>query len=314
LKIIKNILEYNFASGDSLGTAVSLGMFDGVHLGHKEIIQKLKNYSKIHKLKIVVLSFCSHPRSILDPSDNIQLLNTFEEKKKLLENLGVDIFFIQEFNEGFKNLSAEEFISKTLLESLRAKYIVIGYNHRFGKNRIGDFRLLQEMSNTKNFVSEQIDEVIIDGISVSSTRIRNLLLDGNIKMANKLLGYNYFLSGEVIYGKQIGRKLGYPTANIKVDNTKLLPKNGAYIVDVKLKDVFYQGMLSIGTNPTFEGSEKTTEVYILNFDSYIYGQNLSVYFREFIHPEIKFESIEELIKKLDEDKQKTIEFFKSYLS
>jgi len=125
------------------------------------------------------------------------------------------------------------------------------------------------------------------------------------------LGYNYFLSGEVIYGKQIGRKLGYPTANIKVDNTKLLPKNGAYIVDVKLKDVFYQGMLSIGTNPTFEGSEKTIEVYILNFDSYIYGQNLSVYFREFIHPEIKFERIEDLIKKLDEDKQKTIEFFKS---
>jgi len=175
LKIIKNILEYNFASGDSLGTAVSLGMFDGVHLGHKKIIQKLKNYSKIRNLKTVVLSFCSHPRSILDPSDNIQLLNTFEEKKELLEELGVDIFFIQEFNEEFKNISAEEFISKTLLESLRAKYIVIGYNHRFGKNRIGDFRLLQEMSNAKNFVSEQIGELIIDGISVSSTRIRNLL-------------------------------------------------------------------------------------------------------------------------------------------
>jgi len=310
LKIIKNILEYNFKSKDSLGVALSIGMFDGIHIGHRKIIQRLKIYSKTNNVKTAILSFHAHPRPILNPKVDVQLLNTFEEKKELLKELGIDIFFIQEFNYEFKNLSAEEFISKILLENICVKHIVVGYNHRFGKNKSGDFHLLQRMSSLKNFTSEQVNEVVLDDISVSSTQIRNLLLDGNVKMANKLLGYNYSLSGEVIYGKQIGRKLGYPTANIKVDQIKLLPKNGAYIVDVRIKDTIHEGMLSIGVNPTFDGREKTVEVYILNFDRDIYGQNISVYFREFIHPEIKFENIEKLIEKLDEDKQKTIEFFK----
>jgi len=309
LEIIRNILDSNLDFKDYSGIAISLGMFDGVHLGHREIIQKLKIYSSNNDLKTAILSFHAHPRAIFNPNVSIQLLNTFEEKKELLSELGVDIFIIQEFNDKFKNLSAEKFISEILLENIHAKYVIIGYNHRFGKNKGGDFHLLQEMSNIKNFKTEQVNAVIIDGIAVSSTQIRNFLSEGNIKMANKLLGYNYSLRGKVIYGRQMGRKLGYPTANIEAESLKLLPKNGAYIVDVELEGIFYKGMLSIGVNPTFDGTKKTIEVYILDFDREIYGQTIRVYFREFIHPEIKFDSVEELIKKLDEDKQKTIEFF-----
>jgi len=311
LEIVKNISENDFISEKFSETAISVGVFDGIHLGHREIIHKLKIYSEKYNLKTSIFTFDVSPRFFLNPKTNIKSLSTFEEKTELLNELDIDFLFIQEFNEKFKNTSAEDFVNKILLEKLHAKYIVLGYNHKFGRNKEGNFQLLQKISKVKNFITEQTNEVIVEGISVSSTKIRELLAEGNVKKANKLLGYNYSLRGEVVCGKQIGRKLGYPTANIKVDPIKLLPENGAYIVDVVLNDQQYGGMLSIGVNPTFEGTEKTVEVYILNFDKNIYKQNISVHFREFLHPEIKFESVEELIKKLDEDKLKTIEFFKS---
>ena len=285
-------------------------MFDGVHKGHQEIIKKLKKHSETHQLESALLTFWPHPRKVLQPEVEIKLLNTLEEKLQLLERFGIQKTFLQEFNDDFRNLSGEDFVKHILLDKLHMKHIVIGYDHHFGKNKSGNFELLEKMASENNFVVEETKAVLVNGLAVSSTKIRNALSEGDIITANKFLGYHYPVSGTVVTGKKIGRTIGYPTANIDVDPIKLLPKNGAYIVDVELNGQMYKGMLSIGTNPTVNGTKKTTEVYILDFDQDIYGENITVYFRDYLHDEIKFESLEKLIERLDEDKQLTIDFFK----
>lgn len=204
----------------------------------------------------------------------------------------------------------EDFVKHILLDKLHMKHIVIGYDHHFGKNKSGNFELLEKMASENNFVVEETKAVLVNGLAVSSTKIRNALSEGDIITANEFLGYHYPVSGTVVAGKKIGRTIGYPTANIDVDPIKLLPKNGAYIVDVEHNGQMHKGMLSIGTNPTVNGTKKTTEVYILDFDQDIYGENITVYFRDYLHDEIKFESLEKLIERLDEDKQLTMDFFK----
>ncbi|MDQ8748708.1 bifunctional riboflavin kinase/FAD synthetase [Elizabethkingia miricola] len=306
MKIVKNIAEYS----DAMGLTMSLGMFDGVHKGHQEIIKKLKKHSETHQLESALLTFWPHPRKVLQPEVEIKLLNTLEEKLQLLERFGIQKTFLQEFNDDFRNLSGEDFVKHILLDKLHMKHIVIGYDHHFGKNKSGNFELLEKMASENNFVVEETKAVLVNGLAVSSTKIRNALSEGDIITANKFLGYHYPVSGTVVTGKKIGRTIGYPTANIDVDPIKLLPKNGAYIVDVELNGQMYKGMLSIGTNPTVNGTKKTTEVYILDFDQDIYGENITVYFRDYLHDEIKFESLEKLIERLDEDKQLTIDFFK----
>ncbi|MEJ8606519.1 bifunctional riboflavin kinase/FAD synthetase [Riemerella anatipestifer] len=304
MKVISSISEYKNTSP----TALSIGMFDGVHLGHQSIIKNLKEISDEKKLSSGLLTFWPHPRTIFNPNENLKLLNTLTEKTSLIENLGVDFLFLQSFDEDFRNLSADDFVKKILVDKLNVKYLIIGYDHRFGKDKKGDFNLLQKMATEFDFEVQQLDAIQLENQNISSTKIRNAITNGDFKSANDMLGYHYPLSGKVIHGKKIGRTIGYPTANISIDNIKLLPKKGAYIVEVWIDNLFYKGMLSVGTNPTVSGTELSVEVYILDFNKDIYDQDITIKFRDFLHEEIKFDGLEALIKKLDEDKALTESF------
>ena len=303
------IITENFVGSHSKNPlALSIGMFDGVHLGHQSIIQKLNTIAEAKNLKSAILTFWPHPRTVFNPNDDLKFLNTIEEKTYLLEKKGVQHLFLKEFDEDFLNLTGEEFVKQILVEKLQVKHLIVGYDHTFGKNRSGDFSLLKKMGPEYGFEVEQVEAVSYKGVNISSTQIRNALSSGDVIFANEMLGYNYSLSGAVVHGKKIGRTIGYPTANIEVDDLKLLPKKGAYIVDVFVKNQHYKGMLSIGTNPTVNGTMVSVEVYILDFDEDIYDQEISVNFRDFLHEEIKFNGLEELMIRLDEDKRLTSEF------
>lgn len=283
-------------------------MFDGVHLGHKSIIDELIRIGSENSLETAVLTFWPHPRFVFNPNEDLKLLNTLEEKKFLMEKYGIGTLFLKEFDEEFRNLTGEEFVRQILIKKLNVKYLIIGYDHSFGKNKSGNFELLQKLSKELNFEVEQMEAINIHENNISSTKVRNALLTGNVKEANEMLGYPYSVSGTVVHGKKIGRTIGYPTANIETDSIKLLPRKGAYIVGVLVKNQQYKGMLSIGTNPTVNGEKLTVEVYILDFEGDIYGEPITVEFRDFLHDEIKFEGLEKLIERLDEDKRLTEEF------
>ena len=304
MKIVREFENYT----ENTPKVLSLGMFDGVHFGHISIINLLKSVAQENNLETAILTFWPHPRKVFNPNDEIKLLNTLNEKLNLLENANLDVVFLKSFDENFRNLTGEEFVIQILVEKLNVKHIIIGHDHVFGKNKSGNFELLQKLSKELDFVVQQLDAVKEGEFNISSTKIRNCLANGNIIGANKMLGYHYSVSGKVIDGKKLGRTIGYPTANIEVDELKLLPKKGAYIVEVYVKNKFYKGMLSIGTNPTVNGDKLTIEVYILDFNKDIYGEEITVKFRDFLHEEIKFESLEKLIERLDEDKRLTEEF------
>jgi len=283
-------------------------MFDGVHLGHKCIIDELKKLGSAHNLETAILTFWPHPRFVFNPNEDLKLLNTLDEKTLLMEKYGINNLFLKEFDEEFRNLTGEEFVRQILVDKLNIKYLIIGYDHSFGKNKSGNFELLQSLSKELDFEVEQMEAINIHENNISSTKIRNALLAGNILEANEMLGYSYSVSGTVVHGKKLGRTIGYPTANIETDSIKLLPKKGAYIVEVFIEDKQYKGMLSVGTNPTVNGEKLTVEVYILNFEGDIYDENITVKFRDFLHEEIKFEGLEKLIERLDEDKSLTENF------
>lgn len=304
MKVFKNFKEYT----SQKPLALSLGMFDGVHLGHKSIVDELIKVGSENNLETAVLTFWPHPRFVFNPNENLKLLNTLEEKQFLLEKCGIDTLFLKEFDEEFRNLTGEEFVRQILVDKLNIKYLIIGYDHSFGKNKSGNFELLQKLSGEMGFEVERMEAINIHENNISSTKVRNALLAGNIKEANEMLGYSYSVSGTVVHGKKLGRTIGYPTANIETDPIKLLPKKGAYIVEVFIKGEQYKGMLSIGTNPTVNGEKLTVEVYILDFEGDIYDEKITVAFRDFLHDEIKFEGLEKLIERLDEDKRLTEEF------
>ncbi|SMP09281.1 bifunctional riboflavin kinase/FAD synthetase [Chryseobacterium profundimaris] len=304
MKVFRNFSDYT----SQKPLALSLGMFDGVHLGHKSIIDELIKVGSENNLETAVLTFWPHPRFIFNPNEDLKLLNTLDEKKFLMEKYGIDTLFLKEFDEEFRNLTGEEFVRQILVDQLNIKYLIIGYDHSFGKNKSGNFELLQKLSKELDFEVEQMEAINIHENNISSTKVRNALLAGNIADANEMLGYPYSVSGTVVHGKKIGRTIGYPTANIETDSVKLLPKKGAYIVEVLVKGKLYKGMLSIGTNPTVNGEKLTVEVYILDFEEDIYDEKITVTFRDFLHDEIKFEGLEKLIERLDEDKRLTQEF------
>lgn len=283
-------------------------MFDGVHLGHKSIIDELINVGSQNDLETAVLTFWPHPRFVFNPDENLKLLNTLEEKKFLMEKYNIENLFLKEFDEEFRNLMGEEFVRQILIEKLNVKYLIIGYDHSFGKNKSGNFELLQKLSKELDFEVEQMEAINIHENNISSTKIRNALSAGNIKEANEMLGYSYSVSGTVVHGKKIGRTIGYPTANIETESIKLLPKKGAYIVEVFVKNQQHKGMLSVGTNPTVNGEKLTVEVYILDFEGDIYDEEITVKFRDFLHDEIKFEGLEKLIERLNDDKRLTQEY------
>lgn len=304
MKVFRNFSDYP----SQKPLALSLGMFDGVHLGHKCIIDELKKVGSAHHLETAVLTFWPHPRFVFNPNEDLKLLNTLDEKTLLMEKYGINNLFLKEFDDEFRNLTGEEFVRQILIEKLNVKYLIIGYDHSFGKNKSGNFELLQKLSKELDFEVEQMEAINIHENNISSTKIRNALLAGNILEANEMLGYSYSVSGTVVHGKKLGRTIGYPTANIETENIKLLPKKGAYIVEVFVDNQQYKGMLSVGTNPTVNGEKLTVEVYILDFEGDIYDEKITVKFRDFLHEEIKFEGLEKLIERLDEDKILTMNY------
>lgn len=292
-------------------TIVTLGTFDGVHLGHKKIIERLFLNSKKSGYESLVLTFFPHPRMVLQDNSEIKLLNTINEKAELLENIGLQNLVIHPFDQAFSQLTAEEFVKSILVNQFNIKKIIIGHDHRFGRNRSADINDLIAYGKIYNFEVEQISAEEIDEVSISSTKIRNALLEGEIKLANDYLGYNYFLSGTIVKGKQLGRTIGFPTANLKIEEDyKLIPKNGVYIVKsfIDGKEVF--GMMNIGTNPTVNGKSQTIETNFLDFEGDLYDKKLRIHFLKRIRSEEKFDSLDSLKKEIEKDKIATTDYIK----
>lgn len=295
-------------------TVVTIGTFDGVHIGHQKILTKITQIAREENYESVVLTFFPHPRMVLQQDNTIKLLNTILEKEKLFESLEIDHLIIHPFNEEFSQLSAEDFVKKILVDQLNIKKIVIGYDHRFGKNRSANLDDLIEFGAKYNFDVEQISAEEINNNAVSSTKIRNSLIDGDIETANSYLGYHYNFTGIVVKGKQLGRTIGFPTANISIDEEyKLLPKNGVYMVQTEIEEIRFFGMMNIGIRPTIEGTTQSVEVYIFDFNKEIYNTSLTVSILKFIREEQKFESLEHLKLQIEKDKLFTIQSISSIL-
>lgn len=293
-------------------TAITIGTFDGVHIGHRKILERLINDAKKTGLRSTVLTFFPHPRMVLQKDTEIRLLNTIQEKIKILELIGLDYLIIHPFTLEFSRLSSTEFVRDILVNELKAKKIIIGYDHRFGRNRNANIQDLVAFGSTLNFEVEEIAAEEIDDVSVSSTKIRNALIDGDMKTANEYLGYTYMLTGDVKKGKGLGRQLNFPTANLFiVEKYKLIPKNGVYVVKSILNDKLYYGMMNIGFNPTVDGSSKSIEIHFFDFNSDLYGENIQVDILERIRDEHKFDSLEELKTQLLKDKETSIAIISS---
>ncbi|UCD62068.1 MAG: bifunctional riboflavin kinase/FAD synthetase [Flavobacteriaceae bacterium] len=293
-------------------TAITIGTFDGVHIGHRKILERLINDAKKNGLRSTVLTFFPHPRMVLQKDTEIKLLNTVQEKVKILEHIGLDYLIIHPFTLEFSRLSSTEFVRDILVNELKAKKIIIGYDHRFGRNRNANIQDLIAFGNTLNFEVEEIAAQEIDDVSVSSTKIRNAIMDGDMQTANEYLGYKYMLTGDVKKGKGLGRQLNFPTANLFIkEEYKLIPKNGVYVVRSILNDKLFYGMMNIGFNPTVDGTSKSIEIHFFDFKSDIYGENIQVDIFERIRDEHKFNSLEELKAQLLKDKETSIAIISS---
>lgn len=292
---------------------LTTGTFDGVHLGHLRIIERLSELAHASKGESVVLTFHPHPRLILYPDDgSLKLLSTLEEKISLLEAAGIQHLIIHPFSLEFSRLSSLDFVRNIIVGQIGTKKLVIGYNHHFGRNREGSFEHLKEFGPVYGFDVEEISARDVDQVEVSSTKIRNALLAGDVRTATAYLGREYSLQGIVVKGKQLGRTIGYPTANIEVgDSYKLIPADGIYAVRVDLEGSIYQGMMSIGMNPTVNGTMRTIEVNILNFEKDIYDKRVKICFVQRIRNEQKFAGLEELKKQLHRDKLETLRIFET---
>ena len=314
---------------------VTIGTFDGVHLGHQKIIQKL--IEKAHQIngETVILTFFPHPRMILHPEDHqLKMINTMAEKAMLLEKLGIHHLIITPFTRDFSNQSPQEYIEQVLLQKIGMKAMVIGYDHRFGKDRSGNLAELQQFSEVYNYDIDEIPEQDIADVAISSTRIRKALAKGDVDVANELMSHPFSLTGKVIYGDQIGRTLGYPTANLFIEESyKIIPSDGIYAVEVEIKDSrnknqvidnpfqpnqseiknqkskIYKGMAYIGHRPTINGMSQNIEVNIFDFADDIYHQSIQLNFLHFIRHDIKFEGLEKLTEQLSRDKESTLAFF-----
>lgn len=308
MKIFHSIQDFNSQNK----TIVTLGTFDGVHIGHKKIIEKLLQSTAGTDSESLILTFFPHPRMVLQESSEIQLLNTLDEKIKLLKDSGLDNLIIHPFDEAFSRLTAEEFVSKILVEKFNIRKIIIGHDHRFGRNRTANIDDLIVFGENYGFEVEQISAQEIDAVSVSSTKIRQALLEGHIALANEYLGYPYLLTGTVVKGKQLGRTIGFPTANIQIaENYKLIPKIGVYVVKSEIGGKTVYGMMSIGTNPTVNGDSLTIEVYFFDFDADLYGQKIEISILDYIRDEEKFGSVEILKQKLLEDMDYSLAWIKN---
>lgn len=301
----KNIENYKVSEP----TVVTIGTFDGVHVGHRKIINRLVATAKQEGLKSVVLTFFPHPRMVLQKESNIKLINTINERYDILNSLGLDYLLIKTFTKEFSRLSAEDFVKQILVDKLKAKKVIIGYDHRFGRNRNADINNLKVFGETYGFDVEEISAQDIDDVSVSSTKVRTALLSGEITIVNSYLGYNFMLTGTVVKGKGLGKKISFPTANISIsEDYKIIPKQGSYIVKSLINNSFVYGMMNIGTNPTVNGQGQSIEVHFFNFNKDIYNKTLNIQLLKRLRDEQKFESVDALVKQLEIDKQTSLHF------
>ncbi|RZV70909.1 MAG: bifunctional riboflavin kinase/FAD synthetase [Flavobacteriaceae bacterium] len=307
MKKIRSDRSYNLSSG----TIVTIGTFDGVHIGHRKIIKELIKKAKDHDLESVLLTFFPHPRMVLQKDADIKLINTLDEKSQILENLGLDYLVIEKFTEQFSRITAVEFVRDILVNKLNAKQVIIGYNHRFGRNRAANINDLTEFAQTFDFKVHQIPAQDIDEVAISSTKIRIALNKGDIEKANSYLGYEFMLTGTIIKGKGLGKKIGFPTANLHIEEPyKLIPKNGVYAVSCMINDERVIGMMNIGVNPTVNGEELTKEVHLFDFEQDLYGRTVQVDMHARLRDEQKFDSINELKSQLIKDKEATLQILR----
>jgi len=297
---------YDLKKFNAVNPVVTIGTFDGVHLGHRKIIARLKEIASEMQGESVIFTFFPHPRQVVTPEEhNLRLINTLPEKIELLRQSGIDHLIVFPFTLEFSKLSYQEFVKQVLIDQIRTSCLVVGYDHKFGQNRKGDYEYLANCAEKYHFKIERLGALLVDEINVSSTRIREALENGNILTANKYLGYHYELHGRVVEGEKIGRKIGYPTANIEASEvTKLIPGYGVYAVKIRFAGKIYLGMLNIGSRPTFNqnADARSIEVNIFDFNGIIYREEVTLIFHDKIRDERKFPNKEALMEQLGRDR------------
>jgi len=300
MRIFDNLKSYSSEKESIL----TIGTFDGVHIGHNKILKRLIQDSKKNNLSSLVMTFFPHPRMILNKSHDIKMIDTISEKINLLEKTGLDNLIIHPFDNNFSKIRAKEFVEEILVKKLKIKEIIIGYDHKFGKDREASVEDLKKFGKDYMFTVKEIPAQEIDSIAISSTKIRNAILNGEIEKCNKFLGRNFILTGKVVYGEGLGKKIDFPTANIEIKETyKIIPKNGVYLVKTKINSNTYFGMMNIGIRPTVGGTNKSLEIHFFNFKDNIYGKNVSIEIIKKIRDEEKFSSIDQLKIQLKKDEQ-----------
>lgn len=291
---------------------VTTGTFDGLHLGHQKVLSETVRLARLHAGNPVILTFWPHPRYVLSKGEFL-LLNSLEEKKELFHRMGFEHVYFHPFTKEFSQLSSEDYIKTVLINKLHVNVLVIGYDHQFGKERSGKFETIGDLAKENGFSVERVEAFDMEGLNVSSTKIRNALSEGNVHMANQMLGYDYFITGKVVEGNKIGRTLGFPTANIKLsDPNKMLPGDGIYAVYVRVLEKMYKGMMSIGYRPTFPDQPhlRTVEVNIFDFEKEIYNSAISVYFHDRLRDEYKFSNTKDLIEQMGKDRIDSLRLLK----
>lgn len=294
-------------------TVVTIGTFDGVHIGHQKIIQRLNEVEKIKDLTPTILTFFPHPRMVIQKDADIKLINTLEEKEQILKQFGLKNLVVKKFTQEFSRLTAQEFVETILVNQLNAKHVIIGYDHHFGRNRSANIEDLKAFGKQYDFEVEEITAQDINDVAVSSTKIRKALLEGDIKTANSFLGYPFIIIGTVEKGKGLGRTINFPTANIAInENYKLIPKQGVYVIKSIINKKTIYGMMNIGVNPTVNGTTETIEAHFFNFDTTLYGKTLTIELLERLRDEEKFESLNALKLQLLKDQKNALQFIKNY--
>ncbi len=309
MKIYHSIKDFDSRKA----TAITIGTFDGVHVGHRQILKRLVASAKEKQLQSALLTFFPHPRMVLQHQSNLKLINTLNEKIEILKSTGLEHLIIHPFTKTFSRLSAQDYVHKILVEQLHAKHIIIGYDHRFGRNRTANIEDLKNFGLTEGFSVEEISKQDIDQVAVSSTKIRTALLSGDLETANQYLTEDFRITGEVVKGKGLGKGLGFPTANLKVEEDyKLIPKSGVYVVKAQINSQTYFGLTNIGTNPTFNETKQSIETYFFDLDQDLYGQTLSIKLLKRLRSEQKFNQVSDLISAMQNDKRQALSYIASY--